>query len=209
MPNSNIQRRNRVVERHLELAQRLARNFSQRTGLDQDDLFQVAVLGLIKATKAYRSETNVPFEAFARPHVRGAILHYLRDSVAMVRLPRRLEEEAQRLSHTNRPRSSHEQWIQATYRSKTRWQPFPLDLQAGANTGISMMLNAERRTIVQQALAELQLTERQAEQSVVLEGRSLRNVGSSLGVSAMTIQRRVKSGLKQLESKLSSLYSAG
>ena len=56
MPNSNIQRRNRVVERHLELAQRLARNFSQRTGLDQDDLFQVAVLGLIKATKAYRSD---------------------------------------------------------------------------------------------------------------------------------------------------------
>ena len=36
-----------------------------------------------------------------------AILPYLRDSVAMVRLPRRLEEEAQRLSHTNRPRSSH------------------------------------------------------------------------------------------------------
>ena len=209
MPNSNIQRRNRVVERHLELGQRLARNFSQRTGLEQDDLFQVAVLGLIKATKAYRSETNVPFEAFARPHVRGAILHYLRDSVAMVRLPRRLEEEAQRLSHTNRPRSSHEQWIQATYRSKTHWQPLRLDLHAGANTGMSMMLNAERRTIVQQALAELQPTERQAVQSVVLEGHILRNVGSSLGVSAMTIQRRVKSGLKQLESKLSSLYSAG
>ena len=172
MPNSNIQRRNRVVERHLELAQRLARNFSQRTGLDQDDLFQVAVLGLIKATKAYRSETNVPFEAFARPHVRGAILHYLRDSVAMVRLPRRLEEEAQRLSHTNRPRSSHEQWIQATYRSKTRWQPLPLDLQAGANTGMSMMLNAERRTIVQQALAELQPTERQAVQSAPRRSQS-------------------------------------
>ena len=74
---------------------------------------------------------------------------------------------------------------------------------------MSMMLIAERRTIVQQALAELQPKERQAVQSVVLEGRSLRNVGSSLGVSAMTIQRRVKSGLKQLESKLSSLYSAG
>ena len=92
---------------------------------------------------------------------------------------------------------------------KTRWQPLPLDLQAGANTSMSMMLNAERRTTVQQALAELQPTERQAVQSVVLEGRSLRNVGFSLGVSAMTIQRRVKSGLKQLESKLSSLYSAG
>ena len=209
MPNNfNIQRRNRLVERHLDLAQRLARSFSQQTGLDHDDLFQVAVLGLLKATKAYRSEMNVPFEAFARPHARGAILHYLRDSVAMVRLPRRLEEEAQRLRHSNRPRNSHEQWMEATYRSKTRWQPLPLDLQAGADTGISMMLNAERRTIVRRALDELQPSERQAVQYVVLDCRSLRNVGTSLGVSAMTIQRRVKSGLKQLESKLCSLNGA-
>ena len=209
MPNNfNIQRRNRLVERHLDLAQRLARSFSQQTGLDHDDLFQVAVLGLLKATKAYRSEMNVPFEAFARPHARGAILHYLRDSVAMVRLPRRLEEEAQRLRHSNRPRNSHEQWMEATYRSKTRWQPLPLDLQAGADTGISMMLNSERRTIVRRALDELQPSERQAVQYVVLDGRSLRNVGTSLGVSAMTIQRRVKSGLKQLESKLCSLNGA-
>ncbi len=209
MPNNfNIQRRNRLVERHLDLAQRLARSFSQQTGLDHDDLFQVAVLGLLKATKAYRSEMNVPFEAFARPHARGAILHYLRDSVAMVRLPRRLEEEAQRLRHSNRPRNSHEQWMEATYRSKTRWQPLPLDLQAGADTGISMMLNAEWRTIVRRALDELQPSERQAVKYVVLDGRSLRNVGTSLGVSAMTIQRRVKSGLKQLESKLCSLNGA-
>ena len=209
MPNNfNIQRRNRLVERHLDLAQRLARSFSQQTGLDHDDLFQVAVLGLLKATKAYRSEMNVPFEAFARPHARGAILHYLRDSVAMVRLPRRLEEEAQRLRHSNRPRNSHEQWMEATYCSKTRWQPLPLDLQAAADTGISMMLNAERRTIVRRALDELQPSERQAVQYVVLDGRSLRNVGTSLGVSAMTIQRRFKSGLKQLESKLCSLNGA-
>ena len=98
--------------------------------------------------------------------------------------------------------------MEAIYRSKTRWQPLPLDLQAGADTGISMMLNAERRTIVRRALDELQPSERQAVQYVVLDGRSLRNVGTSLGVSAMTIQRRVKSGLKQLESKLCSLNGA-
>ena len=44
--------------------------------------------------------------------------------------------------------------------------------------------------------------------AVVIEGRSLRNVGSSLGVSAMTVQRRVKRGLKQLELKLSDLQPA-
>jgi RNA polymerase sigma-B factor len=70
MSNTTVQRRNQQVERHLDLAERLARSFTQRTGLDRDDLYQVAVLGLIKATNAYRSETNVPFEAFARVHVR-------------------------------------------------------------------------------------------------------------------------------------------
>ena len=60
MPNSNIQRRNRVVERHLELAQRLARNFSQRTGLEQDDLFQVAVLGLIKRPRPIEAKRMCP-----------------------------------------------------------------------------------------------------------------------------------------------------
>ena len=179
MPNSKVHRRNQLVERHLDLALRLARSFSQRTGLDQDDLFQVAVFGLIKATKTYRSATNVPFEAFARTHARGAILHYLRDSVALVRLPRRLEEEAQRLCQTSAPQNSHEQWVQATYLAKNRWQPVPMNLQAPAKTGLSMMLNAERRETVQQAFAGLAAKDRQAVNAVVIEGRSLRNVGST------------------------------
>ena len=163
MPNNfNIQRRNRLVERHLDLAQRLARSFSQQTGLDHDDLFQVAVLGLLKATKAYRSEMNVPFEAFARPHARGAILHYLRDSVAMVRLPRRLEEAAKQLSRSNRPRNIREQWVEATYRSKTRWQPLTIALRAGANTAPSMIHDAERKNISKHASNELQPAEQQA-----------------------------------------------
>ena len=71
-----------------------------------------------------------------------------------------------------------------------------------------MMLNAERRETVQQAFAGLAAKDRQPVNAVVTEGRSLRNVGSSLGVSAMTVQRRVKRGLKQLELKLSDLQPA-
>jgi RNA polymerase sigma-B factor len=208
MSNTKIHRRNQQVERHLDLAERLARSFSQRTGLDCDDLYQVAVLGLIKATKAYRSETNVPFEAFARVHARGAILHYLRDSVAMVRLPRRIEEEAQRLSQIHQPKNSHEKWVQALYRNKNRWLPCPEELQAQSNSGLTMMVNDERRNAVQLAFAQLGDDEKHAIKAVVIDGRSLRNVGTSLGVSAMTIQRRVKKGLNQLKLRLSSLQAA-
>ena len=83
-----------------------------------------------------------------------------------------------------------------------------MNLQASAETGLSIELNSERTETIQRAFAGLDDKERQAVNAVVIEGRSLRNVGSSLGVSAMTVQRRVKRGLKQLELKLSDLQPA-
>ena len=71
-----------------------------------------------------------------------------------------------------------------------------------------MMVNAERHHAVQLAFAQLGEDEKQAIKAVVIDGRSLCNVGASLGVSAMTIQRRVKKGLKQLKLRLGSLQPA-
>ena len=71
-----------------------------------------------------------------------------------------------------------------------------------------MMMNAERHHAVQLAFAQLGEDEKHAIRAVVIDGRSLRNVGTSLGVSAMTIQRRVKKGLKQLKFRLGSLQTA-
>jgi RNA polymerase sigma-B factor len=32
-------------------------------------------MGLLRAAELYKPQTATPFEAFARPHIRGAILH--------------------------------------------------------------------------------------------------------------------------------------
>ena len=71
-----------------------------------------------------------------------------------------------------------------------------------------MMVNAERRDAIQLAFSQLGDAEKHAVKAVVIDGRSLRNVGTSLGVSAMTVQRRVKKGLKQLKLRLGSLKTA-
>ena len=187
------------VEHHLDLARSLAIKFSLSTGLDRDDLFQVGVLGLVKASRSYRKDTQVPFPVFARPHVRGAILHYLRDSAALVRLPRRLEEEAHRIvSRSEEPLTAREQWIQRAYRSKTRWNQLPDDLQAPCESQLSKMDDVERLDRVLTALKDLPELERSAVRAVVMEGQSLRSVGLLEGVSAMTIQRRVKRGLNRI-----------
>jgi len=116
MSHASLRRSNQQVERHLHLARELAVRYSRRTGYDMDDLRQVGLLGLIKASRSYRPQTKVPFEVYARPHIRGEILHYLRDGVALVRLPRRVEEEALRLSRLEMgPQDPWEQMILEQY----------------------------------------------------------------------------------------------
>ena len=60
----------------------------------------------------------------------------------------------------------------------------------------------ERLKLIQDTLRSLSDPEQSAIQTVVLEGRSLRGAAQVAGVSAMTMQRRVKRGLTQLRAKL-------
>ena len=79
--------RNRRVEEHLQLVRPMALSFARRSGQCGEDLTQVGMLGLIKTSTFYKNGSSVPFEAFARPHISGAIVHYLRDRTVLIRLP--------------------------------------------------------------------------------------------------------------------------
>lgn len=83
--------RGRVIEAWLPLAQHLTRRYTGR-GEPADDLFQVAVLGLIKAVDRYDPEHGMDFAVFAIPTVLGEIKRYFRDRTWSVRVPRRLQE---------------------------------------------------------------------------------------------------------------------
>ena len=60
----------------------------------------------------------------------------------------------------------------------------------------------ENRRQLTQAIKRLSPQEQAAVVEVILKGQSLRDVGNRTGVSAMTIQRRVKRGLAQLRQQL-------
>ncbi|MGC4938151.1 sigma-70 family RNA polymerase sigma factor [Kribbella sp. DT2] len=81
----------KVVELNLEVARGIARRFRGR-GAEDDDLEQVACLGLMKAATNYRPETGVPFIGYAVPTIRGEVKRYFRDCSWTVRIPRRLQE---------------------------------------------------------------------------------------------------------------------
>ncbi len=191
------------MEEHLQLVRPIALSFARRSGQCGEDLTQVGMLGLIKASSAYQVGGPVPFHAFARPHIRGAILHYLRDRSALIRLPRRVEEQAQRLCRQPIDQlDAKEQLMVARYRNKSRW----CDLDdVAADSGEDQLIDLvaeDRRNQVREALNDLPGQERDAIVRVVLQGASLRAVARDSGVSAMTIQRRVKRGLGSLSAAL-------
>ena len=79
--------RNRLVERHMGLAAHISKRFS-RPGVADDDLRQVAMLGLVKAVDRFDPEYGVPFAAFAGSTIEGELKRHFRDHSWVVRVPR-------------------------------------------------------------------------------------------------------------------------
>src|SRR3954465_7521101 len=96
--------RERLIERPLPLAKRLARRYRRAPG-PLEDLEQVAALALVKAADRFDPARGTAFSTFAVPTIVGEIKRYFRDSSWTVHVPRdlkdralRVEAEAQRLT---------------------------------------------------------------------------------------------------------------
>lgn len=68
---------NVLAERNIRLALFISKSF-KNTGIDEEELFGVAQLGLVKATRKFRPEYGYEFTTFATPVIRNEILMRLR-----------------------------------------------------------------------------------------------------------------------------------
>ncbi len=87
--------RDALIAAHMHLCRRGARKF-RRPDSDAADLEQVAAIGLVKATDAYRAERSTPFEAYAWIVIVGELMHYVRDHERPIRAPRWLRQVERR-----------------------------------------------------------------------------------------------------------------
>ena len=88
-----------LVELHAGLAYGLAHRFSRR-GLPDDDLQQVAMLGLLKSIDRFDPARPVEFSTFATPTISGEIRRHFRDNAWALHVPRGLRELAVQIPPT-------------------------------------------------------------------------------------------------------------
>jgi RNA polymerase sigma-B factor len=88
--DGDIGAREELVHRFLPLTRRLAGRY-RHSGLSQDDLDQVASLGLLKAIDRYDSDAG-PFVSYAVPNIVGELKRHFRDKGWAMRIPRSLQE---------------------------------------------------------------------------------------------------------------------
>jgi RNA polymerase sigma factor for flagellar operon FliA len=87
--------RDRLVMEHVGLVKATAHRLARRLPpqVEVTDLISIGVLGLIDAAGRYRASMGVPFDAFARRRVHGAMLDALRDMDWAPRSLRKMRRE--------------------------------------------------------------------------------------------------------------------
>lgn len=224
--------RNQLVRLNAGLVRKIAHRVSHQTTEPYEDLEQIGYLGLIRAIERFDPSQGCAFSSFAVPYIRGEMLHFLRDRSSNVKLPRRwqeMEKAGQKVRETltaslGRPCKESEiaeklnislnEWHYIKAMVKYR-SPASLDAtihqQDSTMTLGDLIPDAkyqalqhweDERQTLQHALSQLEETTRTAIEAVFFADLSRREVAEQLGVSPMTIGRRIQKGLDQLLSIL-------
>jgi len=127
------QERDALIRAHIALARNLALRLASRVPpcVDLDDLIGAGMLGLIDAVDRFDASRAIPFEAYARTRIQGAILDALRAEDHLSRRDRRRAREADRAEDRLRMKlgrelsaEESERARRGTPRTLPHWQTF-------------------------------------------------------------------------------------
>lgn len=86
-----------LIEENLGLVHHIVKRFLGR-GYEADDLFQIGVIGLMKAVDKFNVSFDVKFSTYAVPLITGEIKRFIRDD-GMVKVSRTLKENGMRVKY--------------------------------------------------------------------------------------------------------------
>jgi len=230
--------RDRLVIAHVGLVKALAHRLAQRlpSQVELNDLISVGVLGLIDAAGRYRPSMGVPFDAFARRRVQGAMLDALRDldwaPRSLRRMRRDLDATIARLRHDLAREPKEDEIATAMSLSPTEYARV-LDQVKTLEVGAIRQLDAtgedgtpllelcmdpeegpdvqlertELRALLAEALTELPLRERQILAMYYEEEMTMAEIGEVIGVCESRVSQLRSLALSRLRTSLRAALS--
>lgn len=226
--NPTIAVRNKLVRLNAGLVRKVAHRMSYQCSELYEDLEQIGFMGLIRAIERFDPGVGCAFSSFAVPYIRGEILHYLRDRSHLVKVPRRWQDLQKRglafrdqLTQTSGHAPSDRQIAEELGISVDEWQEVRLsgqnrtpvsldalsyhndsavtlaDTLADPNYQVLKALDEDRQQL-QSALSQLEEKTRIAIEFVYYQGLSRQEASERIGVSPMTVTRRIQRGIRQM-----------
>jgi len=209
------------------LAISLSRRYRGR-GIDDDDLEQVAMLGLCKAVRGYRHQADKTFAGYAVPTIRGELKRHFRDSGWLVRPTRSLQELAQGIRavvpaltqelrrqptidelaerlHTSRREVAEARIADGSFRGASLDAPFPGSMTPLGDT-IADSGDAYERTdsilSLRPAISQLSPREQTILKLRFVDCLTQEQIGGLIGVSQMQVSRLLTAIMTKLRGSL-------
>jgi RNA polymerase sigma-B factor len=214
--------RDELVRGLLPLARRLARRYDGM-GESLEDLVQVAAIGLMKAVDRYDPSRGAPLRAYAERMADGELRHHLRDTGALLHIPRALHARVMAVVRTARglPTQPSNQARADEIAAALNLTPAEVAdaLQAGdaldvrsldepaPNSSYGDRLGAddagfelvEDRSVIDRAWRSLDPRERESLVLRLVDDLTYREIADRLGMSVSHVVRLVTRSLKRLQ----------
>ncbi len=220
--------RERLISGNLRLVLSVVQKFAGR-GESMDDLFQVGVIGLIKAVDAFDLSQNVQFSTYGVPMIAGELRRFLRDHSA-VRVSRSMRDTAYKVLQVKEalslrdgrepdvetiartldiPRQEVVFALEAICDPVSLYEPVYSD--AGESVTVMDQIGDPRSTdehwLEQIALADAvrRLTDREKRILALrfYDGRTQMEVAKAVGISQAQVSRLEKNAIRQIKKNIS------
>lgn len=225
--NGDMDAREKLISGNLRLVLSVVQKFAGR-GESMDDLFQVGVIGLIKAIDCFDLSQNVQFSTYGVPMIAGELRRFLRDHSA-VRVSRSMRDTAYKVLQAKErltAQNGREPDIEAiakeldikrqevVFALEAICEPVslyePIYSEAGENACVMDQIGDTKNTdehwleqiALQEAMRRLSDREKHILAMRFYDGRTQMEVAKEVGISQAQVSRLEKNAIKQIKKNI-------
>lgn len=210
--------RDELVSRYTYVAKILAYKFLTY-GVEFDDLYQVACMGIILAIDRFDPDRSVQFTTFLTPTIIGEIRKFLRDKVHPIRMPRRLydalikaESEKMRSGNLGIAELSEklgipQETLEEAYSAGDTNFVKSLEDEAFSDTALSNFLGydddgfalVENRDFLEYCISKMDEKEQAVLKLRFFEDKTQKEAAKIMGISQMSVSRIEKKVIEKIK----------